>query len=141
MNPEEKQQILDDEHLRLLALFHYISGGMTLAFSCLFLVQFAFMAAVFSQIGTMPQKPGMPAEAFPLLAFGLIFGFLICTSLALGVMQLLAGRAIARRQRRTMIMIVAAPGALFMPYGTLLSVMTWMVLSRPSVRAMYGEGD
>lgn len=139
MNPEEKQQVIDDEQQRLLALFHYIHGGMTLAFSALFMVQLGFMAAIFSQVGAIPQKPGMPAQAFPLMAFGIIFGFLICASLALGVMQLLAGRAITRRRRRIMIMIVAAPGALFMPYGTLLSVMTWMVLSRPSVRATYDE--
>ena len=35
MTPEEKHAIVDDEHLRLLALFHYIFGGITVAFALL----------------------------------------------------------------------------------------------------------
>lgn len=32
-NFEERQAIIDDEHLRLLSLFHYIKGRMTIVFS------------------------------------------------------------------------------------------------------------
>ncbi|MDB5803024.1 MAG: rane protein [Betaproteobacteria bacterium] len=138
MNPEEKQRVLDDEHLRLLSLFHYISGAMTIFFSCFFIIHLVVMAYMSTHIPL--GKNGQP-DNFPFAIFTVVFGVVICVGIALGVMQIISGRALGRHRRRRLSMIVAAPGAMFMPYGTILSVMTWMVLSRPGVRAQYDEND
>lgn len=141
MTPEERQHVIDTEHLRLLALFHYISGGLTLAFSCLFIFQLMFMLFIAVGMGPFTDKHGAPAEPFPAVFIAVIFGMFICLGIALGVMEILSGRSIGRRRARLMSMIVAAPGVLMFPFGTVLSVMTWIVLARPSVQAMYAEPD
>ena len=136
MAPEERQQVIDTEHLRLLELFHYISGAITIAFSCLFLVQLAFMLSI---TWAMPQfdKHGAPIPPFPIAAFAIILGLLTCLGIALGVMQIVSGRCIAHHKRRLLSIIVAVPLALMMPFGTILAVMTWLVLTRASVQTMY----
>jgi hypothetical protein len=135
MTPEERQEVIDTEHLRLLSLFHYISGALTIAFSCFFIIHLLFMLGMSFAIPA--GKHG--AEAFPFAIFAGVFGLFILMGITLGVLEIFSGRSIARRQARTMSMVIAAPGVLMMPFGTILSVMTWIVLSRNSVKAMYGE--
>jgi hypothetical protein len=33
--PPSQQQILDNEHLRLLSIFHYVNGGILTFFACI----------------------------------------------------------------------------------------------------------
>ncbi|MEJ2544432.1 MAG: hypothetical protein P8Y99_10235, partial [Calditrichaceae bacterium] len=40
---DERQKIIDNEHLNLLSLFHYISGGITIAFALFFGLYFIFI--------------------------------------------------------------------------------------------------
>ena len=107
MNPDERQAVLDDEHLRLLALFHYISGGMTLAFSLLFGVWFTFMAAVFallSQAHAARTNLGGPPAVF-FVFFGLFF----LLGATYGVLEVLSGRYISQRRRWLFSFIVSLP--------------------------------
>ncbi len=134
MTPDERQAVLDDEHLRLLALFHYISGAMTLAFSLLFGVWFVFMGAVFAFVSAAHADfAGPPA------AFFAIFGFFFLLGAAYGVLEVLSGRYISRRRRWLFSFIVALPRVLFIPYGVILTVFTLLVLDRPSVKQLYGK--
>lgn len=134
MTEEERQHVIDTEHLRLLSLFHYISGALTILFSSMFILHLGFMAVMFSMAPA--QKDG---TMLPFAFMGVFFGLIILAGIALGIAEILSGRSIARRQKRMLSMIIAGPGVLMMPFGTILSVMTWVVLSRASVRALYGE--
>ena len=130
---ELRERVIDEEHLRLLALFHYISGGMTLAFSLLFVAMIGFMAMVFAAL-PMPETPhgkGPPVEVF------WIFGVFAGLGVLLGVLDIIAGRCISLRRARVFTLIMAIPGVIFIPYGTLLSVFTLLVLDRGSVRKLY----
>jgi hypothetical protein len=40
---EMREQIIDEEHLRLLTIGHYIAGGTHIAFASLFIFHFVFM--------------------------------------------------------------------------------------------------
>jgi hypothetical protein len=51
----------------------------------------------------------------------------------------LAGRAIRRRENYTFCVIVAALSCMLMPFGTVLGVLTIVVLMRPSVKEMFGR--
>lgn len=137
MTTEERQEIIDQEHLRLLSLFHYISGALTIAFSCFFIIHLLFMLSMSFMVpaGKNGEGPG----AFPFAVMAVAFGGFIVVGIAYGIAEILSGRAIAKRQKRTMSMIVAGPGVIMMPFGTILSVMTWIVLSRASVKSIYGE--
>jgi hypothetical protein len=127
----------DAEHLRLLALFHYIKGGITALISCFFII-YIIMGVVFTVVGTtMPGKDAPPA------AIGLIFVFLgaviVGTGWTIGGLTLYAGRCLTERKHRTFCMVVAALNCLFIPYGTILGVFTLVVLLRPSVMQMFSS--
>ena len=52
--------------------------------------------------------------------------------------MVLAGRYLARRERYTFCLVVAGVECMFMPFGTVLGVFTIIVLSRPSVKDLFG---
>lgn len=130
---ELRTRVIDEEHLRLLALFHYISGGMTLAFSLAFGAMLGFMGAVFAAIETQPGKPAPPVEILWVFAAFLMVGVLM------GVLEVVAGRCISLRRARVFTLIAAIPGVVFIPYGTILSIFTLLVLDRGSVKQLYEE--
>jgi hypothetical protein len=141
MTTDERQAVLDEEHLRLLSLFHYVSGGLTLVFSLFFGIWLGFMSAMLSMVpkqvhaGAGGNAPPIPPE-LPMI-FLLIFGSFFVLGVVYGVLQILAGRWMARRRRRVLTIIVAIPGLAFIPYGLMLSLFTLLVLDRKSVKELY----
>jgi len=142
MDPErEKQRIIDQEHLRLLALFHYIAGGLTIAFSSLFIVHTLLFAVVASHpdwIADMRlQQAALPFNLMRMMAF--VMGSVVTLGVAFGIAQILSGRFIARRRYRGISLAVAIANLVLIPYGTLLGVFTLVVLARESVRELYPQ--
>ena len=144
MTQEEKQAVVDDEQLRLLALFHYIFGGLGVAFALFAVVWTVVIATMFASFP--PPAAGVSEEAaqqfrnmpaFMIAFFGVFAGL----GVVYGVLQIVSGRCIARRRARLFTLIVALPGLLFIPYGTLLSVFTFVVLERASVERLYLSGQ
>ncbi len=136
----QRQRIIDQEHLRLLALFHYIAGGLTVAFSSLFI----FHTLLFALVASHPewiadhllqQTAALPFNLMRVLAF--VMGSVVTLGVAFGVAQILSGRFIARRCYRGMSLAVAIVNLVLIPYGTLLGVFTLLVLARRSVRDLY----
>lgn len=146
---DERQRVIDEEHLRLLALFHYISGGMTIAFASMFGMWLAIMSVAFSMVPMQAAAecvadaedcvPGAEALEWLPGIFLAVFGIFILLFLAFGVLEVLAGWFISKHRRRMFAIVVAIPGLLFIPYGTLLSLFTILVLERTSVKALFGE--
>jgi hypothetical protein len=128
-----RERVLDEEHLRLLALFHYVSGGMTLAFSLMFGVMLGLMGAVFAAVEPQAGKHPPPVE---ILWF---FGAFMAIGALFGVLEIIAARCISLRRARVFTLVAAIPGVVFIPYGTLLSVFTLLVLDRRSVKKLYEE--
>lgn len=125
----------DEEHLRLLSIFHYIAGGFLAFFGCFAIIYIVLGALIAS--GKLPSN-GQPA---PTTAFGLIFvavgvfGMLFAWGLA--TCLFLSGRFMSCRRHLTFSIVVAGISCLQIPFGTLLGVFTLIVLSRQSVKAMY----
>ena len=130
----------DRQYLRLLSISHYIVGGiigagplfLILFFSCLFLLQFFIMA--------FPQPYPMPSEELPirvLLDFlkGLTIALL---GAALAISTILSGRFLSRHEKYWFSFVIACILCLFTPLGTILGVFTIIVLSRQSVKELYG---
>jgi hypothetical protein len=137
---QQKRLIIDQEHLRLLALLHYIAGGLTIAFSSLFIVHtlfFAFLASHPQWIADhrLHQVAIQPFALMRMLAF--VMGSVVVLGIAFGVAQILSGRFIARRRYRGISLGVAILNLLLIPYGTLLGVFTLVVLARDNVRDLY----
>lgn len=126
----------DQEHLRLLSIFHYVVGGITALFACFPLIHLAVGIAVVS--GMFPVRPG--EEGMNLL-FGWFFiviaSALILIGWTLAVAILLAGKFLAQRTHYMYCFVVAAIECILMPFGTVLGVFTILVLNRPSVKALF----
>jgi hypothetical protein len=135
----ETQRILDAEHLRLLSLFHYVSGGVTLAFSLFFGVGFVFMSAMFAFLPPPPHGPGAPELRGPPMVFFGFFAFFCALGIAYGILEIVAGRLLSLRRRRVFTLVVAIPRLLFIPYGIILSIFTLLVLERASVKQLYRD--
>ena len=150
MSAETNQHVIDEEHLRLLALFHYISGGITVAFSSMFGVMFGMMSAMATLMpihapapcpdaDPCTNTPAMPEE-FPGIFFG-IFGVLLLLFLIFGVLEIISGRYISKHRRRVFSIVVSIPRILLFPYGTILWIFTLLVLERKGVQELYGESS
>src|SRR5215207_701002 len=131
----------DAEHLRLLAMFHYIAGGLIALFSSFGLIHIFFGVMMLNDPKFMAsQNPGAPP---PPPFMGWMFLIMGCCFVLFGwsegALTILSGRKISRRRGWLFSMVVAGINCLWMPIGTILGVFTFIVLARPSVKAMYGR--
>lgn len=138
--PTNEQLVADSTELRLLSVFYWVSGGFSAFFSLYFLM-YVGMGLFFA---AMPASGMSPNEAPPafigffFVAIGAI-GILILGTIA--TLKILAGFWIRQRRRRVACMVVAAIGCLELPYGTLLGVWTFLVLTRPSVAVLFEPAE
>ncbi|MBN2218239.1 MAG: hypothetical protein JW719_12765 [Pirellulales bacterium] len=131
------RRAIDDEHVRLLSIFYYVLGALNAlwAFFPLIYVFFGlFFVAIFP---TVPHNK----DAAPMAFFGLffivigLFGFVVCVAFA--ALKIYAGYCLAQRKNRVFCYVVAALSCLYMPFGTILGVFTFLVLARPNVAAQF----
>ena len=137
MDDSEKQRILDEEHLRLLRIGYLVMGGANLFFALFPLIYVAmgiFIAAIGAGGSDRSGEPEAAAIGLLFVVLGLAASALIGASAAL---KLLAARALGKKRSRTLCYVAAAVACLSMPYGTLLGIFTFIVLSRPSVKALF----
>lgn len=125
----------DEQHLDQLVIGHYIVGGITCLFGCLPLLHVT--------IGLFVVTASGHGGATPPALFGWFFvamgamAFLLAQSL--GIALIVSGRQMRRRINHTFSFIVACVACMFMPFGTILGVFTIIVLSRASVKSLYGQ--
>ena len=124
------QAIVDEEHLKLLSLGNFVSGGvnaMMSLFGLLYLAMGIFTSLAISHSAETAGKTGEFPPTFIgwlLGGFGLLF-FLAFVAMALA--KFWVGLSIRRRKSRTFCMIIAGIGCLEFPYGTLLGVLSFIV--------------
>jgi hypothetical protein len=130
----------DIEHLRLLAIFHYVVAGLAALFS--------FFPLLYTTVGTIfifaarhgTAKPGeeLPPEFLGWI-FAVIGSVLFLIGLAMAICILIAGRSLALRKRYSFTLVMACVECVFIPFGTILGVFTIVVLSRESVRGLFSS--
>src|SRR6266853_1545067 len=128
----------DEEHLRLLAIFHYVVGGITALFACFPLFHVALgLGMIFSPHffgGPSAQNRPPAFIGWMLVALG---GFFFLCGQSLAVCIIVAGRFIAQRRRYLFVFVTACVACIFMPFGTVLGIFTIIVLSRESVKRIF----
>ena len=132
--PYSPESSRDDEHLKLLEIFHYILGALSFL-GALGGVLYMFAGLFFFQRVAASAPSAPPAEMGWLFAFVGAVIALLCA--AIGVCLIIAGRSLTARRNRTFCMVVAGINLLHFPLGTLLGVFTFIVLMRPSVAAQF----
>jgi hypothetical protein len=123
----------DEQHLRLLEVFHYVVGGIYAFFSVFPLIYLGFGVAIVA--GAFEGKDPPPA----LLGWMFIAAAscIVLCGWAFAACLIAAGRMLAKRRRRTFCLVVAALSCLMQPFGTVLGVFSIVVLMRESVRALF----
>lgn len=129
----------NSEDLRLLAMFHFVVAGMAAVVSLFPIIHLAVGVAMVAMASVDPQAP------FPIRLVGWIFVafaslFILCGLTFSGCLAL-AGRCLQRRRRYTFCLVMAALACIFVPFGTVLGVFSFIVLTRPEVRASFGPAS
>jgi hypothetical protein len=126
----------DVEHLNALALAHYIVG-VVIALSG-FLGIFHFGIGVAMLTGLLPAKPEEQAMlTFMGAMFAGMAGLFMVMLWTLGAAVIWGGRNLKRRGSWMLAMVVAAVLLTYTPIGTVLGVLTMVVLLRPNVKAVF----
>ena len=131
----------DAEHLRLLAIFHYVLAGLAVLGIGFLCVHFLFMKLVLTNpeftrgMQNARPMPFQPAQFFSIFQwFYLFMGLLLVLAAAFNV---LSAVYLGRRRHRTFSLVVAGLDCLQIPFGTALGICAILVLSRDSVRQLY----
>ena len=127
--------IKDEQDLRLLSIFHYVVGGVTILFIPLPLF-YVFLGTVILLLASSEAN----AEDDPTILgwFMLMIGLLmLALMLTIAVLVIITGRFINRRKRRTFCIVVAAVECAFQPFGVVLGIFTIIVLMRESVKELF----
>jgi len=133
----DHQAIIDAEHLRLLAIFHFVSAAFAFAGVLFASLYFVLIWAVFDnpEIWAQSQEGAPPAVVINI--FRWVTGFGVVWFVVACVGNLLSGLFLRTRRHRTFSMVIAGINCLHIPLGTLLGVFTFAVLGRESVRKLY----
>jgi hypothetical protein len=135
----QSQQRRDREHVKLLAIFHFLFAALALVGVGFLGVHYAIMHSVFSnQDLWKSQQQVLPSKAFfdAFIWFYLFMGAVLLTGL---ILNALSGLFLLRKRNRVYSLIIGGLNCLQIPFGTALGVFTILVLSRESVRQLYLE--
>lgn len=125
----------DREHIRLLAMFHYIVAGMA-ALCALFPVIHLVMG-IAMVTGRIPdQKDPEFVEWMGWLFIFFASAFMV-VGFAFAICLAIAGWHLSRHRHYRYCLVMAALACMFMPFGTALGVFTVIVLMQETVRAMF----
>lgn len=127
------QRKVDAQHLKLLAVLHYVLAGLSLVGLAFLGLHWALMHAMMS----MPHQGGNPPPQQVFAIFRWFYAFAGVFIVAGGALTLASGLCIARRKARMFSIVVAGLSCLMFPFGTALGVFTLIVLLRESVVEVY----
>lgn len=126
----------DEDHLRLLSIFHYVVAGLAAFFACFPLIHLAVGLAFI----LAPQKfqgKGEPPPSWFGWFFVIIASIFITLGWIFAAFVFTTARFLARRRHYMFCLVMAGVECLFMPFGTVLGVFTIVVLMRESVKQLF----
>jgi hypothetical protein len=132
------QPAKDREHIKLLAIFHFVFGGLALLGIGFLVMHYAMMHMMLSNPEIWKSQPqAMPPKSFldMFIWFYLFMGVVLQAGLVLNV---LSAFFLLQKRNRLFSLVIGGLNCIQIPFGTALGVFTIMVLSRDSVRQLYG---
>jgi len=155
LSADDEAKVIARERLNVLAIGFYVRGGIMVVFSCFFLIYVVFLMS-FSFIpesawnqapkikppphavglatptpSARPQTPGPPPVIIFRIMAAVMSGFVL-VGWTIGALTLYAGRCIQKRKRKILIYVMAALNCLFIPYGILLGIFTFIIVGSPA---------
>jgi len=129
-----------EQHLGQLAIGYYVLGGLFVPVSFFFVI-YAVIGAAFLN-GDMPQGHGgqpPPPDLFGWMFLAIGLGGVL-VGLTMAALTIFAGRCLAQKKNLTFVYIMAGLLCTNMPLGTLLGVLTFVVLSNDLTRSLFQQG-
>lgn len=133
------QVALDEEHLRLLTIAHYVIGGLIVLVSCFGLIHTSLGIWMIADPSFFTKNMSEAPPAWFGYLFAILGGVFTVSGWIWGAFTIYAGRCIKQRRRRTLSLVMAGLNCTYFPFGTALGVATILVLLRPSVKSEFGE--
>jgi hypothetical protein len=126
------------KHLELLGMFHYIIGGIAALFASTPLMHvfmgLAMLSGKFSEGSNGSGPPLIVGWMFVIM--GAIF---VVLGWSMAVCIILAGKKLKQHKNQMFCMVVAGIECVFIPFGTILGVLTLITLSKDSVKEIFAE--
>jgi hypothetical protein len=128
----------DLHHLRLLSIFHYVVAGLSALCGSIPIIHLVMGVGIlmgwFDQQSVEPPPPLVGWLFVVIGGAGVLFGW------AFAVCMAVAGSLLNRHKGYLFCLVMAGIACLVQPFGTVLGVFTILVLSRPSVKELFGRG-
>ena len=130
----------DEKYLNLLSIFHSVVAGLSALLACFPIIHLVF-GIITIVIGLQPSSDyrGPPPALFggffvAVASIAIVLGWAFAIAIAV------AGWHLRRRKHHTFCLVVAGIECMAVPYGTVLGVLTLILLLRPSVEALFSPG-
>jgi len=133
----------DAEHLRVLAICHYVMAGLAVCGLAFLALVYSIMRMVFMNPKFMEKPAGdMPFTPAEFMGFFQWFYVLMAVWFVVGaVLTFISGRFIHRRVNRTFSLVIAGLNCLHFPLGTALGVFTLIALTKDAVLQLYSNAQ
>ena len=130
------QEEIDQEHLRMLQLGYLIAGILEIVFSSFFIGHIVIGILTLTHVMTWPKDPFMPFS--PGWMFLIMGSIVVLGGWTLGALTLIGRLFLRRRQHYIYLLVLAGISCVLVaPVGTALGVFTFILLFRPSIRALF----
>ncbi len=131
----------DEEHLRLLSIFHYVVGGLAGLFALFPIIHLIIGLTMVLAPEVFTSHGEQPPPAFFGWFFILFASVFIAGGWIFAAFVITTGRFLARRRHYLFCLIMAGTECIFMPFGTILGVFTIVVLMRDTVKRLFSTGE
>ena len=134
----ERQSIVDQEHLKLLPIGFWVLGALDI-FIAMYGVIYIGFGVLFANapLSTPGSAAVVPPAFFAWFFVAMGAAFMVAFG-ALATLKILSGFWIRKRTHRTACLVIAGISCASIPFGTIVGVLAFMVLLRPSVSALFG---
>jgi hypothetical protein len=122
----------DQQHLKLLSIFYYVAGGMLYLIG--FFPMMHLILGILMLTGMLGAEVALRMIGCFMIFIPLLFMFSACAQASL---MIVSGRKIENRISYTFCLVMTGIECLFRPFGTILGVLTIIVLYRPSVKSQF----
>lgn len=126
----------NEDHLRLLSIFHYVVGGLAGLFA-LFPIFHLVLGLFFILSPEQFAGEGETPPAFIGWIFLIFAAAFIATGWIFAAFIFAAGRFLAKRRHYMFCLVMGGVECIFMPFGTVLGVFTIILLMREPVKQLF----
>jgi hypothetical protein len=132
-----------EQSLKLLSIFHYVAAGLLAVCATIPIIHLViglfFLNAPDEVFDGDPPPPAV--RTLIGILFTVIPTLIILAGWTTAFLTALAGRYLSRRRHHTFCLVSAGVLCMFMPIGTVLGVLTIIVLIQPEVKDAFFKAD